>query len=274
VIGAEVALHVLASVTVTVNVSDAVTLIVCDVAPFDQRYEVKPAPASSVTLPPVQNVSGPLCVIDTIGAGLTVTVVGDDVPLQVPSLTVTVNVSLLVTLIDCEVAPFDQRYDTPALAVRVTLPPSQNVVGPDGVIVGIGVVTAVTLVTADVALQPAASVTVTLNVPVPLTLIDCVVSALDQRYDAPAFAVSVTLPPRQKVVGPDGVIVAVGVETLTVTLFDADGQDVTKTVTPKVTGSVVPASNVIVSDVVEEVIVPFEIVQAYVPPGTIGVDAA
>ena len=33
------------------------------------------------------------------------------------------------------VAPFDQRYVEPVLAVSVTLPPAQNVVGPDAVIV-------------------------------------------------------------------------------------------------------------------------------------------
>src|SRR3954471_14158994 len=37
--------------------------------------------------------------------------------------------------IACVVAPFDQRYDAPLLAVSVTLPPGQNVVGPLAVIV-------------------------------------------------------------------------------------------------------------------------------------------
>lgn len=34
------------------------------------------------------------------------------------------------------VAPFDQRYDDPALEVSVTESPSQNVVGPPAVIAG------------------------------------------------------------------------------------------------------------------------------------------
>ena len=67
-----------------------------------------------------------------------------------------------MTSIDDVVAPFDQRYDEPALAVSVTEPPSQNVVGPDGVIVAAGVAFTVTAVAALVALQPAALVTVTL----------------------------------------------------------------------------------------------------------------
>ena len=49
------------------------TLIVCAVAPVVQAYEAKPAPASSVTVPPAHTVAGP--VIVTIGNGLTITVV-------------------------------------------------------------------------------------------------------------------------------------------------------------------------------------------------------
>ena len=45
---------------------------------------------------------------------------------------------LALTAIDCVVAPVDHRYDTPAVAVSVTLPPAQKVVGPEGVIVGAG----------------------------------------------------------------------------------------------------------------------------------------
>jgi len=43
-----------------------------------------------------------------------------------------------------------------------------------------------------------------------------VVAPVDQRYDVPLDAVSVTLPPAQNVVGPPAVIVAVGL-ALTVT---------------------------------------------------------
>ncbi len=62
----------------------------------------------------------------------------------------------------CVVAPFDQRYDAPAEAVSVTLPPAQKVVGPPAVIVAAGLALAVTTVGVDVPLQPFASVTVTL----------------------------------------------------------------------------------------------------------------
>ena len=65
---------------------------VCAVAPeigvaaFHQLY-VNPAGAVSVTLPPAQNVVGPLAVITGVaGAGFTVTVRGDDVPPQLTEL--------------------------------------------------------------------------------------------------------------------------------------------------------------------------------------------
>ena len=50
-----------------------------------------------------------------------------------------------------------------------------------------------------------------------LTVIDCVVAPLLHEYEYPAGAESVTLPPAQKVVGPEGVIVAEGdaIETVT-----------------------------------------------------------
>ena len=66
------------------------------------------------------------------------------------------------TVIDEVVAPFDQRYDAPVEAVSVTLPPSQNVVGPADVIVATGLELAMTAVAALVVLQPEALVTVTL----------------------------------------------------------------------------------------------------------------
>jgi len=85
-------------------------------------------------------------------------------------------------LIDCVVAPLDQRYDVEDGAVKVTEPPAQNVVAPPAVITGVaGAALTVTAVAAEVALQPAAFVTVTLYEPEAVTLIDCVVAPLDQR---------------------------------------------------------------------------------------------
>ena len=65
------------------------------------------------------------------------------------------------TDIDCVVAPLDQAYDAAVEAVRVTEPPAQNVVGPEAVIDAVGRGLTVTVVAAEVAEQPFASVMVT-----------------------------------------------------------------------------------------------------------------
>ena len=67
----------------------------------------------------------------------------------------------------------------------------------------------VTITGFDVCTQPEPEVTVTLYVPGVLTVIERVVSPVDQRKFPLCGAVSVTLPPWQNVVGPDGVILRV-----------------------------------------------------------------
>jgi hypothetical protein len=57
----------------------------------------------------------------------------------------------------------------------------QNVVEPPAAIVGVGSGLTVTDVADDVALQPFASVTVTLYEPEVFTAIDCVVAPFDHR---------------------------------------------------------------------------------------------
>ena len=44
----------------------------------------------------------------------------------------------MLTVIAAVVAAFDQRYPVPPDPVRVTEPPAQKVVGPDGVITTVG----------------------------------------------------------------------------------------------------------------------------------------
>lgn len=66
-------------------------------------------------------------------------------------------------------------------AVRVTLPPVQNVVGPDGVMVVSGAGLTFTATGDEVAVQPEPSVTVTLYEPPAPTVICCVVAPFDQR---------------------------------------------------------------------------------------------
>ena len=67
------------------------------------------------------------------------TVCGAEEALHEPLKTCTLNVPLVVTLIDWVVAPLLQSHDVPLLAVSVTLPPAQNVVGPLGVMFAAGV---------------------------------------------------------------------------------------------------------------------------------------
>ena len=76
-------------------------------------------------------------IVGVAGLAFTVTTVAADVALQPLAFVIcTVYEPAMVTLIDCVVAPFDQRYELPALEVRVTLLPWQKVVAPLGVIVG------------------------------------------------------------------------------------------------------------------------------------------
>ena len=97
----------LVTVTLYVVVAAGVSVIVCVVAPFDQRYEEKPGPASRVIGVPAQKVDGPVML--TSGAGFTVTLLPALVALQPFTVTLTVNVPEPKTVIDCVVAPFDQR---------------------------------------------------------------------------------------------------------------------------------------------------------------------
>src|SRR5438067_1645250 len=96
-------------VTLTLYVIVAVceSVMVRVVAPVDQRYETKPGPASRVIGVPAQKVVGPVML--TIGAGLTVTDCDALVALQPFAVTVTLKLPEPTTLIDCVVAPFDQR---------------------------------------------------------------------------------------------------------------------------------------------------------------------
>jgi hypothetical protein len=84
-----VAVQPFASVTVTVYVvvDAGVTVIDEVVSPVDHAYDVPP-PAVRVALVPAQIAVGP--VIAAVGSGLTVTINGDDVALQLPFVTVTV----------------------------------------------------------------------------------------------------------------------------------------------------------------------------------------
>ena len=103
----------------------------------------------------------------------------------------------------------------PVAGVKVIVFPTHTV-GEEAATIGSGLT--VTTVSA-VLLQPFESVTVTVYIPLETTVIVALVAALDHRYPVPPDAVRSTDPPWQKVVGPLGVITAVGGEfTDTVTL--------------------------------------------------------
>lgn len=109
----------------------------------------------------------------------------------------------------------------PPDAVNVTLPPWQKEVGPLAETFATGVGSTLTVTVPLVAEQPFTPVAVTLKLPLAVTLIEVVVAPLLQRYVLPPDAVSVTLPPLQKVSGPDALIAGVGVG-LTVTVVEAE----------------------------------------------------
>jgi hypothetical protein len=74
----------------------------------------------------------------TVGLGFTVTTAFAEVeqePVDVVCVTTTLYVPEAIALIACVVAAVDHAYVLPADAVNVTLPPEQNVVGPEAVIV-------------------------------------------------------------------------------------------------------------------------------------------
>jgi hypothetical protein len=158
------------------------------------------------------------------GFALTVTDVAAEVALQPLALvTVTLKAPEVVALIDCVVAPFDQRYEAEDGAVNVTEPPSQNVVGPPAVMTGVaGFGLTVTVVQADTAAQPFSFVTITPYEPDVVTVIDCVCAPVDQTYVVADGAVSVTEPPAQNVVGPPAVTTGVGGFAFTVTAVAVD----------------------------------------------------
>ena len=117
------------------------------------------------------------------------------------------------------VAPLLQRYDVPALDVKTTLPPEQNVVAPPGVIVGVDgkalTVTTVAVLEAEQTVPEDDIKAVTVYE----ADVETVLEAPDPRLDRPLLqkntapgvpdAVKTTLPPVQKVVVVAALIVGI-----------------------------------------------------------------
>ncbi|MNE12171.1 hypothetical protein D3C80_1049540 [compost metagenome] len=91
--------------------------------------------------------------------------------------------------------------------VNTTEPPAQNVVTPFAVIVGTaGMVFTITLIGAEAGDVHPNTVCVTVYEPLALTVIEEVVSEVDQVFPVEIDEVNTTEPPAQKVVGPPAVI--------------------------------------------------------------------
>ena len=111
-------------------------------------------------------------------------------------------------MIDWVVAPFDQVFPVADDEVKVTLPPSQKVVVPETKIVGAaGATVFATTIAADGDDVHVPLLTETEYEPGVVTVMDCVVAPFDHMFPVADDEVSVTLPPGQKVVAPEAVIV-------------------------------------------------------------------
>jgi hypothetical protein len=193
-------------------------VIDCVVAPVDQRLPVADEEVRVMVAPPQREV-GPL-MMGVAGSGLTLTTVAAEVAWQPLALvTVTLYEPDAETVMDCVVAPVDQRFPVVEEEVSVVLPPAQNAVVP--LMAGVaGSAFAVTANGAEVAWQPPALVAVTLYEPAAETAIDCVVAPVDQRFPVAEEEVSVIEVPGQNEAGP--VMVGVAGAAFAVTATAAD----------------------------------------------------
>jgi hypothetical protein len=143
------------------------------VAPVDQRLFVDDDEVNT-TVPPAQNVVGPLAVIvGVVGIVFTTTVVFVEVAWQRPVEKVTEYDPELLTVIDCEVAPVDHVFPVAEDDVKMTEPPAQNVVGPLAEIVGVaGVGFTVMVSTLELPEEHPFMITSTVYIPEAETVID------------------------------------------------------------------------------------------------------
>jgi hypothetical protein len=190
----------------------------CVVAPVDQTLPVNAEDVRVIVLP-AQNELGPV-IVGVAGRGFEVTACAAEVAGQpFASVTVTVYEPAADTVIDCVVAPVDQRFPVNAEDVSVIVLPAQNALGP--LIVGVaGRGFEVTTCAADVAEQPFAFVTVTEYEPAADTVIDWVIAPVDQRLPVNAEDVRVIVLPAQNELSP--LIVGVTGGALAVTTKPAE----------------------------------------------------
>jgi hypothetical protein len=118
------------------------------------------------------------------------------------SVTVTLYEPATDTVIDCVVAPVDQRFPVTDDEVSVTVLPVQTSELPPLIVGVAGSGFEVTAKGAELAEQPSALVTLTLYEPATDTRIDCVVAPVDQRLPVVEDEVRVIVVPAQKDAGP------------------------------------------------------------------------
>ena len=189
---------------VTEKVPPVFTIILWLVAPLFHSNPTLVLAVKTV-LSPRQKVVGLLAeIIGVAGNAFTVTIVGNEVDLHPFAFVfVTEKLPLVLTLILADVTPLLHTIPVFVLEVRITLSPSQNVMGLFANIVGTGgKLFTTTLVESEVFLQPFASVVVTAKLLVPVfTLMLTLVAPVLHLILFVALEVNITLSPKQKVVG-------------------------------------------------------------------------
>ncbi|MNY16563.1 hypothetical protein D3C86_1498320 [compost metagenome] len=128
-------------------------MIDCVASPVDHKLPPVEEDVSTTEDPAQIDSVVPVTIVGTGGNELTVTVCGAEVPEEHPfEITCTRKVPELLTVMDCVVAPLDQKLLLGDEDVNVTDPPAQNVVEPLAVIVGTaGIVLTITFTGADAA---------------------------------------------------------------------------------------------------------------------------
>lgn len=154
------------------------------VSPVDHKFPPVEEEVSTTEDPAQIDSVVPVTIVGTGGSEFTVTVCGAEVPEEHPlEITCTRNVPEALTVMDWVVAPFDQKLLLGEEEVKVTDPPAQNVVAPLAVIVGTaGMVLTITFTGADGAEVHPSWVCVRVYDPLVLTVIDGVVSVVDQVF--------------------------------------------------------------------------------------------
>ena len=120
-------------------------------------------------------------------------------------------------MIVCVVSLVDQVLPVEEEEIRSIVSPIQIVVKPEAVIVGVAGSGFTVTIAVDVGEEQPFWTTFREIVFPELTVMDCVVSPVDQTLFVAEEEVSTTEPPSQKVVGPPGVMVAADGTGFTVT---------------------------------------------------------